>query len=100
MIKVLHLFTTLDSGGVESFLFNYYSHIDRKKIRFDFIVPGEKQGFLEEKMKELGGEVYHVPLKRDKPLQQFISIASLIKKGGYDVVHCHGYKSTIGLVLS
>ena len=37
MIKVLHLFTTLDSGGVESFLFNYYSHIDRKKIQFDFI---------------------------------------------------------------
>ena len=100
MIKVLHLFTTLDSGGVESFLFNYYSHIDRKKIQFDFIVPGKEQGFLEDKMKELGGKVYHVPLLREKPLHQFLSLARIIKKGDYDIVHCHGYKSAIGLILS
>ena len=61
MIKVLHLFTTLDNGGVESFLYNYYSNMDHKKIVFDFIVPGEKKGFLEDSLLNMNSTIYHVP---------------------------------------
>lgn len=45
MIKVLHLFTTLDSGGVESFLFNYYSHIDRKKFNLILLCLEKNKDF-------------------------------------------------------
>ena len=45
MIKVLHLFTTMDNGGVESFLYNYYINMNHTEIAFDFIVPTNKTTF-------------------------------------------------------
>lgn len=100
MIKVLHLFTTLDGGGVESFLYNYYSHMNLEKIKFDAIVPGLETGYMEPNFISLNSEVFHVKRFRKRPFKQLKEIASIIKNGNYDIVHCHGYKSTIGLVIA
>lgn len=100
MIKVLHLFTTLNNGGVESFLYNYYSNIDRSKIRFDEIVCGEDIGFMEPMFKKLESKIYHVEKFRKNPIKHCISVAKIIKKGNYDIIHCHGYKSIIGLIFA
>ena len=100
MIKVLHLFTTLDSGGVESFLFNYYFHINTDNINFDVIVPGKRIGYLEEQFRERGSCIYHVPTFHENPLRMIQDVSKIIKKGNYDVVHCHGYKSCLGLLLA
>lgn len=99
MIKVLNLFTTLDNGGVESFLYNYYTHMDHNLFHFDFIVPGFHKGFLEDNFIQMGSKVYHVPTMHQNPLRQFYQIAQIIKYGNYDIVHCHGYKSILGLIL-
>lgn len=37
MKRVLFFGMTDNPGGVESFLINYYRHIDREKIQFDFL---------------------------------------------------------------
>jgi glycosyltransferase involved in cell wall biosynthesis len=100
MIKVLHLFTTLDGGGVESFLYNYYSHMDLEKIKFDAIVPGMEIGYLEPKFISLNSKVFHVKRFRESPFEHLKCVASIIKNGNYDVIHCHGYKSTVGLVFA
>jgi glycosyltransferase involved in cell wall biosynthesis len=100
MIKVLHLFTTLDGGGVESFLYNYYSHMDLTKIKFDAIVPGNEKGYMESNFISLNSEVFHVKRFRESPFKHLKDVASIIKNGKYDVVHCHGYKSTIGSVYA
>jgi hypothetical protein len=42
MIRVLHVLSSLGGGGVESMLYNYYTHLNRDIIQFDFIVHGEK----------------------------------------------------------
>lgn len=99
MIRVLNLFTTLDNGGVESFLLNYYTHMNRNLIQYDFVVPGEKIGFLEERFIKMGCNVFHVPTFHQNPITQIYKIAHIIKNGQYDIVHCHGYKSAIGLIL-
>lgn len=99
MIRVLNLFTTLDNGGVESFLLNYYTHMNRDLIQYDFVVPGEKIGFLEERFIKMGCNVFHVPTLHQNPIMQIYKIAHIIKNGQYDIVHCHGYKSAIGLIL-
>ncbi len=100
MIKVLHLFTTLDGGGVESFLYNYYSHMDLVKIKFDAIVPGTEIGYMEPNFISLNSEVFHVKRFRESPLKHLKDVANIIKNGNYDIVHCHGYKSTVGLVFA
>ena len=99
MIRVLHLFTTLDNGGVESFLYNYYSNMNHKEIVFDFVVPGEKRGFLEDDIEGMNSHIYHVVLFKKHPFLQLKQLSNIIKNGNYDVIHCHGYKSFIGIVL-
>lgn len=97
-IKVLHMFTTLDAGGVESFLYNYYMQI-KDNIQFDFIVPSENIGFLEKELSSNGCHIFHVPQKKMLPFSQMLEIYKIIKKNDYDIIHCHGYKSFIGIVL-
>lgn len=100
MIKVLHLFTTLDGGGVESFLYNYYSHMDVNKIQFDEVVPGSETGYMESSFINMGSKVFHVKRFRENPLKHLKDVSNIIKNGNYDIVHCHGYKSTVGLVFA
>lgn len=100
MIKVLHLFTTLNNGGVESFLYNYYSNMDRSTIRFDEIVCGEDIGFMEPMFEKLESKIYHVEKFRKNPIKHCILVAKIIKEGNYDIIHCHGYKSIIGLIFA
>lgn len=37
MIKVLQVIGSLNYGGIESVIMNYYRHIDRNEVQFDFI---------------------------------------------------------------
>lgn len=41
MIRVLHVVTYMGRGGLETMLMNYYRHIDRSKVQFDFLVHRE-----------------------------------------------------------
>ena len=43
MIRVLQVVTNMDRGGLESMLMNYYRHIDREKIQFDFLVHRQER---------------------------------------------------------
>ncbi len=95
MIKILHMSTALDGGGVEKFLLNYYKHINRKKIHFSIIVPGFKKGLLEDDFLQLGANVYHVHKLSDNLFKGIIDIYKVVKNNEYDVVHCHGNKSSL-----
>lgn len=35
-IRVAQVLNRMDSGGIEAVFMNYYRHIDREKIQFDF----------------------------------------------------------------
>ena len=37
-IRVAQMMTDMNYGGVEMVVMNYYRHIDRTKVQFDFIV--------------------------------------------------------------
>ncbi|SEL72592.1 Glycosyltransferase involved in cell wall bisynthesis [Butyrivibrio sp. ob235] len=61
MIRVLHSVSNLDRAGIETMLMNYYRHIDRDKVQFDFICNKKKPGAYDEEVKRLGGNIYHSP---------------------------------------
>lgn len=60
MIRVLHVVTYMGRGGLETMLMNYYHHIDRSKVQFDFLVHREFEADYDEEIKSLGGRIYHV----------------------------------------
>ena len=48
-------------GGVEAVIMNYYRHIDRAKIQFDFICDADSTCIPYDEIKELGGNVILCP---------------------------------------
>lgn len=59
-IRVLHIVTTMNRGGLETMLMNYYRHIDRKKVQFDFLVHREEESDYEKEIILLGGKVFRL----------------------------------------
>lgn len=101
MIKVLNIVSALDCGGVESFLYNYYSKMNNDEIKFDFIVHEKEVGMLETKFINLGSKVYHVTPKKQSILKNIKEINKVIKTGNYDIVHCHqGFSSFSSLACA
>ena len=59
-IRVLNLFTVMDRGGAETMVMNYYRHIDRTKVQFDFLVHREQRGAYDDEIETLGGRIYRM----------------------------------------
>lgn len=60
MIRVLHIVTYMGRGGLETMLMNYYRHIDREKIQFDFLVHRDFEADYDQEILELGGKIYRI----------------------------------------
>ena len=61
-IRVLHVVTHMNCGGLETMIMNYYRKIDRTKIQFDFLThrPATEKKFYDDEIYSLGGKIYHV----------------------------------------
>lgn len=60
-IRVLHFVSTLSHGsGVMSVIMNYYRHMDREKVQFDFLYFLPSEDTYVEEIKGLGGRVHQV----------------------------------------
>lgn len=53
-LRVLHICGAL-AGGVGTVLMNYYRHIDRSKVQFDFLTHGEPDASTRAEVEALGG---------------------------------------------
>lgn len=60
-IRVLQIVTYMGRGGLETMLMNYYRHIDRRKVQFDFLVHRDFKADYDEEIQSLGGKIYHAP---------------------------------------
>lgn len=60
MIRVLQIVTYMGRGGLETMLMNYYRHIDRSKVQFDFLVHRDFEADYDKEILKLGGRIYHV----------------------------------------
>ena len=61
MIRILHSVSNMDRGGIETMLMNYYRHIDRAKVQFDFVCNKRKHGAYDKEVQALGGRLFHSP---------------------------------------
>ena len=61
MVRVLHVVTSMNRGGLETMLMNYYRHIDREKVQFDFLEHREERSIYDDEIESLGGRIYRLP---------------------------------------
>lgn len=60
-IRVLHVVTYMGRGGLETMIMNYYRHIDRSQVQFDFLVHREFEADYDAEILSLGGKIYRLP---------------------------------------
>ena len=87
-IRIAHVIGKMVGGGVESFIMNYYRHIDKTKIQFDFIIDSDSTVVPKEEIEKLGGRIIEIP-----PYQKIFSSIKTLKKvfieNNYRIVHSH-----------
>lgn len=90
MIRILQVVTHMNRGGLETMLMNYYRHMDRTGVQFDFLTHREYDGDYGEEIRRLGGKLYHLPVLNPfspayrKQLGEFFD-----NHPEYKIVHVH-----------
>lgn len=87
-ICVAHVMGKMISGGVESVVMNYYRHIDKDKIQFDFIVDEDSTHIPYEEIENMGGRVILVPPYQKVGLY-INELKKIFKEKKYRIVHSH-----------
>lgn len=87
-IRVAQVVGKMVGGGVEAVVMNYYRHIDRSKVQFDFLVDADSTLVPREEIESLGGRVFEIP-----PYQHVFEyqreLQRLFKQEGWKIVHSH-----------
>lgn len=91
MIRILHVVSIMDVGGMESYIMNMYRRIDRSQMQFDFLVHHKRRGAYEDEIEALGGRVYHLSSIDDLNLPKYIRDldALFAAHPEYRIVHGH-----------
>ena len=88
-LRILHVVSSLERGGIELWLMQVLQTIDRNRYRMDFLVLGERTGVLEQQLESLGARVLLCRSYRQlwQLRRDFAKV--LAGYGPYDVVHSH-----------
>ena len=60
-MRVLQVVTNMDRGGLETMLMNYYRHMNRERVQFDFLVHRQERAAYDDEIEALGGKIYRLP---------------------------------------
>lgn len=87
-IRVAHVVGKMVGGGVEQVVMNYYRHIDRSRVQFDFLVDADSTLVPKDEIESLGGRAFVIP-----PYQHLIAhqrhLVKLFREQGWPIVHSH-----------
>lgn len=91
MIRILHSVSNMDRAGIETMLMNYYRHMDRDKIQFDFLCNKKKTGAYDEEVRKLGGTIYRTPGLNPLRFPQYLKYMKQLfeEHPEYEIVHAH-----------
>ena len=91
-VKIIHILSSLGQGGIEKWLVNVTTEMQRKhgkQVQVEFLTFLNSGGYYQSKLEEMGCRVQHCQLVWKK-LPSFVwRLAAHLRKGRYDVVHCH-----------
>lgn len=91
MIRVLQCVNNMHRAGLETMLMNYYRHIDRSKIQFDFLTHRPERADYDDEIERLGGRVYYAPRLYPQNFAAYFSFMAdfFQEHPEYQIVHSH-----------
>lgn len=87
-IRIAQIVGKWIGGGVESVIMNYYRHMDRTKVQFDFLCDADSTDIPYEEIKNLGGRVIIIP-PYQKVIKYHKELKKILKNNNYKIVHSH-----------
>ncbi len=87
-IRVAQVLNRMDSGGIEAVVMNYYRHIDREKVQFDFYFAEDSSFPQKEELIKLGAGIYPIPAY-SKPFRYHRVLYRAFEDRQYRIVHAH-----------
>lgn len=89
-IRILHVVTYMGRGGLETMLMNYYRHMDRDKVQFDFLVHRDFAADYDAEILSLGGRIYRLPKLNPVSIKYLQALDRFFEKHHeYRIVHSH-----------
>lgn len=94
MIRIAVVVGKMNSGGKKNLVMEYYRHIDRSKVQFDFICDSDSQAIPHDEIERLGGRVYEIAPYQNI-LKNMFELYRICKRNKYMIMHA--YNSTMNL---
>lgn len=94
MERIAVILGKMHSGGKKNLVMEYYRHIDKTKIQFDFLCDDDSNAIPTEEIESLGGRVYVIP-RYQNIVANIKAIKKICKKNKYKIVH--GYNGTMNV---
>lgn len=91
MIRVLQVVNNMHRAGLETMLMNYYRHMDRDKIQFDFLTHRPERDDYDDEIESLGGKVYYAPRLYPQNYPAYFKYMSNFfhEHSEYEIMHSH-----------
>lgn len=89
--RILQVVSSMDMGGIESFLMNLYRSIDRNVVQFDFLMHREVPTYFDAEIESLGGRIHRLPpILPNTFLRYLVALSKFFQAHPeYRVIHCH-----------
>ena len=90
-MKIFHIVENLDKGAVENWLVNIFieSRKSRPEWKWTFYCILGKEGMLDDKVKQAGGEIIYSPVTISNKHAFLSNLRKVLKAGRYDILHAH-----------
>lgn len=90
-MRIIHIVENLDKGAVENWLVDIF--IESRKIRpsweWTFYCILGKEGRLDEKVRDAGGEIIYSPVTISNKLAFLSNLRKVLQERKYDILHAH-----------
>lgn len=88
-IEVCHVVSGLKTGGVESMIYNYCSHMDFDKYNFHILYQHEPSKKNVDEFEKIGFKLHRISSKVKHPFKNYFETKKYLKNNNINVVHCH-----------
>lgn len=87
-MRVAQVLNRMESGGIEAVVMNYYRHIDREKVQFDFYFFEGSSFPQRQELERMGAGIFPIPAY-SRPVAYHRALYRAFKERKYQIVHAH-----------
>ena len=73
----------MNAGGAETFLMKLYRRLDKTGYQMDFCINVAEKCDYEDEVLALGGRIYRIPMKTEKPKEFQRQLTHVVRENGY-----------------